>query len=901
MGANCPASVPSLLLGCVEAYSLAITHGNSSIVNVAKQGTRALAKLSVRERSRVRNKLLALGIMFDVQLILAMEADATSTACLLIRHLAGDEKLASQSKNDAGRNGKEESRHKSEQTSGDASSDFRSWEKASSPISEGQEPTLQVLLVSKPVLYRDTLSFFANEFASIVTHFEAISTGKLRLLLKAYEWLLLVPARKSPKCDPAQYLLETLLPRFKSLLEKIKERVAAEKSKEAQTLVDGNVLNLLRCTLVLTLARILDGSDQPNVATESSTEVLTLMRELPSVSKKSDGFRYCLDNAINDCNPFVLFQHIMETLTGSKIQDHQRSKGSFPVIESGLQTLCDLSQDESSKSVDDDQEIDLESRLSSLMLAIQEVSGDTDESLVSRSETTLRSVLSDDSLASFIQNDIISLFVTEATKFLSSKEKLKVPLVMSPQLEMLAYKLTFGRRLAGESPDNMESKFFLQLLHAFEYLDQDPRSPFAFDPRSLPMQEALNLSKALSKPLKTHFLESRLHELVGKHCPDILAQTRLLEFQRGERCSTRFDSMSRRDIIDSLYFSLRSFVEGSKSDEDAYSMEGIFLQAKSRLSDADLCCTVVSSFLASKNKPRPSLTYPRLCRDPLVIFKCPMKVWRCKGLRRIVLTILLSLMESNSAIIASASPLEESADELIAARNALVVRCLLVMMSGVDAEVSVSHCSTTTSVIRSLVKGHHGLVALLIKQGLPENALDWLVEFVPETMNDSQDLLKLLSQQSSLTPAERLVAADAVMRIAIVHGHCNETEAASMVYSALSQLVDSFFLVVGPVGVPVIALISGESGLDITQIARQAAFRILKSLLKVRGRRAGLRRECGMALQKLASQCKGEIAFSGLAGAVAGRRKALLKEIFDAAMKAANAMGSCIGSSTAAA
>jgi hypothetical protein len=902
MGANCPASVPSLLLGCVEAYSLAITHGNSSIANVAKQGTRALAKLSVRERSRVRNKLLASGIMFDVQLILAMEADATSTACLLIMHLTGDERLASQSKNDTGRNGKEESRHKSEQTSGDASSDFRSREKAYSPISEGQEPTLQLLLLSKPVLYRDTLSFFANEFARVVTHFEAISTGKLRLLLKAYGWLLLVPAKKSPKCDPAQYLLETLLPKLKSLVEKIKERVAAEKSKDAQTLVDGNVLNLLRCTLVLTLARILDGSDQPNVATESSTEVLTLMRELPSLSKKSDGFRYCLDNAVNDCNPFGLFQHIMETLTGSKIQDHQRSKGSFPAIESGLQTLCDLSQDESSRKVNDDQEIDLESRLSSLMLAIQEVSGDADESLVSRSETTLRSVLSDNGLASFIQNDIISLFVTEATKFLSSKEKLKVPLVMSSQLEMLAYKLTFARRLAGESPDNMESKFFLQILHAFEYLDQDARSPFAFDPRSLPMREALNLSKALSNPLKTHFLESRLHELVGKHCPDILAQARLLEFQREERCSTRFDSISRSEIIDSLYFSLRSFVEGSKNDdEDAYSMEGMFLQAKSRLSDADLCCTVVSSFLAFKNKPRPSLTYPRLCRDPLVIFKCPMKVWRCKGLRRIVLTILLSLLESNSAIITSASPLEESADELIAARNALVVRCLLVMMSGVDAEVSVSHCSMTTSVIRSLVKGHHGLVALLIKQGLPENALDWLVEYVPETMNDSQDLLNLLSQQSSLTPAERLVAADAVIRIAIVHGHCNETEAGYMVYSALSQLVDSFFLVVGPVGVPVIALISGESGLDITQIARQAAFRILKSLLKVRGRRAGLRRECGMALQKLASLCKGESAFSGLANAVAGRRKALLKEIFDAAMKAANAMGSCIGSSTAAA
>ena len=61
----------------------------------------------------------------------------------------------------------------------------------------------------------------------------------------------------------------------------------------------------------------------------------------------------------------------------------------------------------------------------------------------------------------------------------------------------------------------------------------------------------------------------------------------------------------------------------------------------------------------------------------------------------------------------------------------------------------------------------------------------------------------MLSERTSLTPAEPLVAADAVIRIAIVHGHTNEIEAANMAYTALVQLVDSFFLVVGPVRVPV--------------------------------------------------------------------------------------------------
>ena len=256
------------------------------------------------------------------------------------------------------------------------------------------------------------------------------------------------------------------------------------------------------------------------------------------------------------------------------------------------------------------------------------------------------------------------------------------------------------------------------------------------------------------------------------------------------------------------------------------------------------------------------------------------------------LTVLCSLLETNAVLTFSTSRLEESAVELIAARNALLVRCLFVAMSGADSAVPSFYCSMTTSILRTLIAGNRGLVAVIVKQGLPDVALDWLVEYIPETMGDSQELAQLLSDRSSLTPAERLVAADAVLRIAITHGQSNEVDAEAMVYSALSQLINSFFLVVGPIGVPVNVLIGDGSGLDVTQMSRKAAFRILKSLLKVRGRRARMRNECGMALQKLASLCKGESAVSGVAGAVAGRRKALLKEIFDAVTKAGSAIGS---------
>eukprot|EP00536_Pseudo-nitzschia_multiseries_P009957 jgi/Psemu1/306937/fgenesh1_kg.290_\ len=187
----------------------------------------------------------------------------------------------------------------------------------------------------------------------------------------------------------------------------------------------------------------------------------------------------------------------------------------------------------------------------------------------------------------------------------------------------------------------------------------------------------------------------------------------------------------------------------------------------------------------------------------------------------------------------------------------------------------------TTSIIRWLIQGRPGLVALLVKQGLREQDVDWLVENVPEAMNDSQSLLQIL-ERNSLTAAERLVAADTIIRIAIVHGQAKEVDASQLILTAVHQLVDSFYLILGPVGLlPVDALFNAESSIPITQISQKAAFRILKSLARLRGVRNQTRRDCSIVLQKLTILCKSE-----LQGAVTGRRKHLLKELYDAAVKA---------------
>jgi hypothetical protein len=256
-------------------------------------------------------------------------------------------------------------------------------------------------------------------------------------------------------------------------------------------------------------------------------------------------------------------------------------------------------------------------------------------------------------------------------------------------------------------------------------------------------------------------------------------------------------------------------------------------------------------------------------------------------------------MTANTAIVTNTPLVEESAEQLLAARDAIVVRCLLTVVRGGGDSHWAGGCSMTTSFVRWLISSRSGLVGLLVKQGLEERDLDWLVENVPETMNDSHVLLQIVSERSSLTAAERLVAADAVIRIAIVHGHSKDTEAAQLSLSALSQLVDSFFLVLGPVGVPVNALLNDDSGTDITQICRKAAFRILKALQRITGRRSNLRKECGIVLQKLAALCKGESAVAGVLGLAAGRRKQLVKDIYDATVKAGSAMGVSVGTQSA--
>ena len=878
IGANCPTSVPSLLLGCIHAYQQAVLEQSTSIVNASKQGVLALAKLSQRERSRVMVKLQAENIMWDMQLELAIQVplvDETAAARLLVEQLTPGRSTFP--------NRLELSRR---QPSGETTTvDYTTGREYL--YSKESETPLVALLTKRPLLYKKTLEYFVERFRA-TTESRYLSRGRLLLLLKGFCYLLIMhfPSQLC-KVDVHSYLLDAIFPVLKALAEKIFDHICQQDKNTVytpSTSVDP-LLKHFHCGLLLTFARTLQQTSETGTnSLVKYQEIYRLLGESSIQSRGVLGFRDGLEKVIARNSPSLLHTLVMDTLSSRMIR--LNSDSSFDVcfssMENAWKQVC--VQLQPSKEVDPTDCCgfdDLETELMGLVDEMRQPKTMKVDNV--KVAAALKKLLTGEQWEvrdAIMMGDLVFTFVSTATKHLVRGDLLTIPYVPSMKLEQQTSDLFFPG--CEKVSDDARATVFLKLLHAFEFLEMKPGSPFAFDPRAIPLNWVLESLKGL----QPCFLRSRLHELASLHCREVCFRFDRSNIVSIPTESRRLSWIARRRIPTALYESLRCCVLGADREKDSSRIESMFLQAKGFLSEGDLCCTVCSAFLTSSHRPRAYFTYNALLRDPLVLLKCPVRIWLTGGLRRIALTVLCSLLESNARLVRELSPLQSSAEEYIASRNLLVIRCLLVYVAGTDKGISSLTCTMTSSLIRSMIAAYDGTVANLVKQGLPERALDWLVEYVPECMNDSQLLLHTLSDRSPLTAAERLVVSDAVLRIAIVHGLGSEDESADMACAALAQLIGSFFLVIGPVDVPVNALIVDDSGLDVTQIARKAAFRMLEALIRVKGRRDGLRRKCGIALQKLVGLCKNESSITGVAGPAAGRRKAFLKELYDRVVKA---------------
>lgn len=907
LGANCPASIPSLLLGCIEAYSMSIEHHhktdtdgisntstttnpfktnlNCPVVTASKSAISALAKLSSKESVRVQTKLQSLGIMMDVQLRLLLEDGSKEAkkesriipiACLLVEQLSFPANSAAPFQ--------PKTKSKVEQAPGDANTDSTQDDLIfdfSASYSNGGEPSLLLHFLLNEDLFTKTLDFFSE----ILKQGSSIkkSIGKWCMILRALLVLLLVPRSNKARSNSYKACIESFLTMIKNLDDANGNDDAKDLPK--QSMMD-TLVSLVPSCAVLLLSRSFETKDtastnESQVTVETLQAMKCIFKILRSTSEQANKLRISLENEMRKGDTWGFFTRVLYPLERASTVQKDYATHSYQSHAIGFNKICEVMRSTFEDEQNDaklDITFDIFFRLSLLRREFDSPS----DHLVEETKRLLRNILEEENeyKSLLLMNKVDSAqFVVEATNFLVKPGTTEIPLVLPANIDMAWSTISSNWKITDPKPTNGRGyNFLLQMMYALTFLDKSSTSPFAFDPRSAPIKESLVMIESISSESTRNYLLTEFQDLIQRRYPEFF-RFRFEEYV-GLRETARFDSMDRKSILAALCGSIQQHMRENKPQLGESSTEQVFLQAKARVCDSDLYAAITNAFLSSANAPSPTYTYYRMCRDPLVCLKFPLCVWERRSLRRIALSVLENLLASNTVITLDESKLKETAMELLAARDTIVVRCLLSVLHGGESK-NMNICSMTTSFIRWMIRCHPGLFAIIVKQGLQVRDLDWLIENVPETMNDSRYLLQIFSERNGLTAAERLVAADAAIRVAIVHGQANEAEAGQIILTTVSQLVDSFYLLLGPVGLlPVDALFTAESTTPITQISQKAAFRILKALTKRRNIKNHHRVDISIKLQNLIGLCKQE-----LQGSATGRRKQLVKEIYDAAVR----------------
>jgi hypothetical protein len=884
LAANCPTSAPALLLGCIETYSIAIKSKNDAIANTAKECITALAKLSHNECTRVYNKLQVAGVMLDVQLRLAARLGNFQLSCLIAQHLSSLPVFQTSSSTMPKLVTPLERQH-----SRDSSGEIPDGENEDLDLtrsSDWSEPSLFLHLINNQRLYAEALGSFGEELSKSFGD-STQSQGKWCLKLRALALLLLTTCGEPHVVKKNHQSLVILTENFCNALRYLDLPRTSESSQMRDCAAPDNLCGRLSSCGILLIARLLENTDPDDNAAENrlSEQIFEFMKKMHMTSPYLDRTWKCIESAITTECPRGLLKCAMASLFTS--MDGTLNDTYFQPILTGLGTFVKTRVNKVDTAQPRSVSSDLITRAAALLHCLNEyATRDVDQIVADTCELMRDLLVKNDGTGSYLLVCSIDVlrFIAEGTKLLDKSQQSQVPFVLPANLDETWTRVDVG--VPAENVSDAESLYLLRLLYCVDFMGGNASGLFVVDPWSLPIKEALSIVGRIQSQEARCFLSAELRSSVQKYFPDSIELTC---FENSTLTVAPFDKMSREQLMETLYISIRSIVNKEIADDkNKKDVNFLFTQVRARLCDADLYTTISSAFLSSPHNPTPRYSYSLLCRDPLVVLRYPLAIWSNKWLRRILLTTLRALMLAHASISIHESPSDASANELLVARDTVIARCMLAVMHGGNSD-NMQICSATTSFIRWLVSSRPGIIALLVKQGLGELDVDWLVENVPETMNDAQSLLLVISENSCMAAAERLAAAEAANRIAIVHGSdFNDQEAAQMTAGALSQLVDSFYVILGPVGVPVTALLNDDSGMDMTQSSRKAAFRILKALSKVRGRRHAFR-VCATNLQKLATMCKSESSL--VQGSLAAKRKQFLKEVFDTASMAVGVTG----------
>ena len=126
-----------------------------------------------------------------------------------------------------------------------------------------------------------------------------------------------------------------------------------------------------------------------------------------------------------------------------------------------------------------------------------------------------------------------------------------------------------------------------------------------------------------------------------------------------------------------------------------------------------------------------------------------LKVWKHDSLRRIILVVLQRALLTNEALVLNSDISDSIAAEYFISRDTLIVHCFLALLSGAvmsNEEERIS-CQLILSMLSVILARRRGLISSIVKQGLPDTLIDWIVQYT-DVSNESIYLFKMMESKS---------------------------------------------------------------------------------------------------------------------------------------------------------
>ena len=894
MAANCPAASSCLLRGCIDAYEDARRYQSLvkqsqlaeemdmgekaiNIIYSSVASVKALASLSRREACNVVRVLRECdnSVMPSLVLKILLDTDKDEAAAFVIETLSS-------------------SLIKPPKTSQTIDSGVSS-KKRSLPLNqriirskqihnEGKTPEQNLDLLEDPTITQAALRCFSRTIMELSrTAEEQFCIGKTSLYTKAHGVLTYFITIISQSSSNYGTIFEDTISAIHSLSKFITNRSPDTGPDEESTMDE--VYSLLLCTLLFTIAHVSTSNATTQTAEKDCLACLESLLLHP-VSMKTTIFaakmcRYLIDNNTNE-----LLKLALQSTSG------EYASWDEEIINKDL----DICQWISSKIGSELLEL-VHGKATSIEYVLYDASvfivkmkqSDLEQS--SELEQMIRTILDDPGrCCKLIKQSTVCDVINESAKLTCRKRAPHIPIVLPLALERCSRKI-WADIGAGKDVTPKFTQFVLQLFYALYFLEEDPKSPFVINPRSFPLRETLIFVDQLQQTVTANerhagvsILYKTLKEYFLHHCPDLIQTTERYAWL--DQKHERFVAPHQAHFVtpNMVHDAINDCFQQS-TDPSGVRAEKLFYASRAANPSASVDIAAVSALIASKRSQPKFVSYVTLCKDPLLLLQARAAVWKCKGLRRILIRVLCDLMSANESITRKDAASPRAALQYLTARDAVILKCVLFACASAsllrsNTENSSMHCAMCVSLMRSITSRRRGVIATLVKQGLPQSSINFLAQFIPESFLDASELISLLNEKEVIPLVERLATASAALSICAANSSRGEATAKNLLSASLDTLIDGFFLINFAVGLPVSVFRDENNGQDITLMCKEATFQMIKTLSTINPR-SSLKKDACMYLTKIGSMCKSENAMGGVSGAVAAKRKNLLKEIYD--------------------